>query len=118
MFMTSIELLPLRELNAECAPLPLDSLTSEAAESLARQLKALGDPTRLKLISMVSAHPSAEACVCDLQEPLGLSQPTVSHHLKSLVDAGFLHREKRGTWAYYSLVPGALERVASLVTSI
>lgn len=118
MYMTSIELLPLRELNADCAPLPLDAITSEAAENLARQLKALADPTRLKLVSMVAAHPSAEACVCDLQEPLGLSQPTVSHHLKTLVDAGFLHREKRGTWAYYSLVPGALERVAMLITTV
>lgn len=118
MFMTSIELLPLRELNAACTPLPLEAITPQAAEALARQLKALADPTRLKLVSMVAAHPSQEACVCDLQEPLGLSQPTVSHHLKTLVDAGFLHREKRGTWAYYSLAPGALHRVASLISAL
>ena len=66
---------------------------------------------------MVAAHDGAEACVCDLQEPLGLSQPTVPHHLKVLVDAGILHREKRGTWAYFSLIPGALESVAALLTS-
>ena len=118
MFMTSIELLPLRDLTERCAPVSLDAITTEAAEKLARQLKALADPTRLKLMSMVAAHPAAEACVCDLQEPLGLSQPTISHHLKTLVEAGFLHREKRGTWAYYSLVPGALEGVASLITTV
>ncbi|MET4097193.1 DNA-binding transcriptional ArsR family regulator [Arthrobacter sp. UYCu712] len=61
---------------------------------------------------------SGEACVCDLTEPLELGQPTVSHHLKILVDAGLLHREKRGTWAYYSLVPGALERTAAVVTGL
>ena len=116
--MTSIDLLPLRDVSENCAPQNLDAITPEAAEGLARQLKALADPTRLRLVSMVAAHPASEACVCDLQEPLGLSQPTVSHHLKTLVDAGFLRREKRGTWAYYSLVPGALDRVAALVTAV
>ncbi len=66
---------------------------------------------------MVARARGGEACVCDLQEPLGLSQPTVSHHLKVLVDAGILHREKRGTWAYFSLIPGALESVAALLIS-
>ena len=66
---------------------------------------------------MVAAHDGAEACVCDLQEPLGLSQPTVSHHLKVLVDAGFLSRTQRGTWAYFALVPGALDSVARLLVS-
>ena len=92
-----------------------EAMTQESAEVLAKSLKAIADPARLRLISMVAAHEGAEACVCDLQEPLGLSQPTPSHHLKVLVDAGILHREKRGTWAYFSLVPGALESVASLL---
>jgi ArsR family transcriptional regulator len=81
-------------------------------------LKALADPARLRLISMVAAHENAEACVCDLTEPLALGQSTVSHHLKVLVDAGFLSRDKRGTWAYYRLVPGALDSVARLLVTV
>jgi ArsR family transcriptional regulator len=67
---------------------------------------------------MVAAHEDAEACVCDLTEPLGLGQSTVSHHLKILVDAGYLTRSKRGTWAYYKLVPGALDGVARLLVTV
>lgn len=115
--MTTIELLPIQDVTACCAPVTTEAMTQESAEFLAKSLKAIADPARLRLISMVAAHEGAEACVCDLQEPLGLSQPTVSHHLKVLVDAGILHREKRGTWAYFSLVPGALESVAALLTS-
>lgn len=86
--------------------------TTPDAEALARSFKALADPTRLRLLTIVAASPSGEACVCDLVDPVGLSQPTVSHHLKILVDAGLLHREKRGVWAYYGLVPGAAQDVA------
>jgi len=85
------------------------------ADDLARSLKALADPARLRLISIVAASEGQEACVCDLTDPIGLSQPTVSHHLKVLTDAGFLTRAKRGTWAYYSLVPGALDSVSRLL---
>lgn len=100
-----------------CAPVTRDAIGADAAEKLARSLKALADPARLRLVSMVAAHADAEACVCDLTEPLGLSQPTVSHHLKVLVEAGLLSRDKRGTWAYYRLVPGALDSLAqSLIT--
>ena len=67
---------------------------------------------------MVAAHQDAEACVCDLTEPLGLSQPTVSHHLKVLVDAGILSRDKRGTWAYYKLVPGSLDALAEVLVTV
>ena len=74
-------------------------------------LKALADPARLRLLSLIASHDGAEACVCDLTEPVGLSQPTVSHHLKVLVDAGLVTRDKRGVWAYYALVPGALDAV-------
>ena len=95
-----------------CSPLQREPLSAEDARTLARTVKALADPTRLRLVSLVAAH-GGEACVCDLTEPVGLAQPTVSHHLKVLVEAGFLHREKRGVWAHYSLVPGALEQVTA-----
>lgn len=101
-----------------CAPPVREALAAEGAEKLARTLKAIADPARLRLISMVAAHDDAEACVCDLTEPLGLSQPTVSHHLKVLVDAGILSRDKRGTWAYYRLVPGALDALARSVVTV
>lgn len=111
------ELLPVIDVTACCSPLTREPLDQDNAVDLARSLKALADPARLRLISMVAAHDGAEACVCDLTEPLGLSQPTVSHHLKVLVDAGMLTRSKRGTWAYYRLVPGALDSVARLLVT-
>ncbi len=79
------------------------------AEALARVFKALSDPTRVRLVSLIAAHEAGEACVCDLIEPVGLSQPTVSHHLKQLVEAGLLSREQRGRWAYYRVVDRALD---------
>ena len=81
-------------------------------------MKALSDPARIRIVSMVAAHEDGEACVCDLTEPLELSQPTVSHHLKVLVDAGFLTRSKRGTWAYYRIAPGTLDALSSFLTSV
>ena len=113
--MTTIELLPVIEATTCCAPLTRDTLDAGQAAALAHGLKALADPTRLRLISIVAASAGEEACVCDLTEPVGLSQPTVSHHLKILVDAGYLTRTKRGTWSYYALVPGALDSVAKLL---
>lgn len=98
-----------------CAPLRREPLSAAAATELARTLKAIADPARLRLLSMVAAHDGGEACVCDLTEPLGLSQPTVSHHLRVLVDAGLLTRDKRGVWAYFALVPGALDAVAAVL---
>lgn len=98
-----------------CTPLTSEAIDSERADELAKKLKALADPTRLRLVSIVAASDDAEACVCDLIEPVGLSQPTVSHHLKILMDAGFLTRSKRGTWAYYKLVPGALGQLSQLL---
>lgn len=86
------------------------------AQRLAPVFKALGDPVRLRLLSIVVSGPDGEACVCELTDPIGLSQPTVSHHLKILVDAGLLEREQRAKWAYYRLVPGALDAVANLLT--
>jgi len=101
-----------------CAPFTREPLSAEGAELLARALKAMADPARLRLVSIVASSASGEVCVCDLTEPVGLSQPTVSHHLKILVDAGILHREKRGTWAYFSLVPGALDSLAGMLTRV
>ncbi len=112
------ELLPLRDLQACCAPITREVISDPNAASLARSMKALADPARIRLVSMVAAHHDGEACVCDLTEPLGLSQPTVSHHLKVLVDAGFLHRSKRGTWAYYRIVPGSLDALSSFLTAV
>jgi ArsR family transcriptional regulator len=94
------------------------ALGAEEAKQKALVFKALADPNRLRLLSIVKAESSGESCVCDLTDPLDLGQPTVSHHLKILVDAGLLHREKRGTWAYYSLVPGALDDVAGILASL
>lgn len=104
-----------RETEAPCcvASAGQDSLLAVDAEALAVRFKALSDPNRLRILSIVSSSPMAETCVCDLSEPLGLGQPTVSHHLKILVDAGLLNREKRGVWAYYSLVPGSLDALAA-----
>ena len=89
-----------------------------AADDLALTMKAIADPTRLRLLSFIATSPGAEACVCDLTAPVGLSQPTVSHHLRILTDAGFLEREKRGTWAYFRLQPQALGRAAAAIASI
>ena len=99
-----------------CAPLLTEPITAEQAAGLSRLLKALADPTRLRLVSMVAAHEGGEACVCELTEPLGLTQPTISHHLKVLIDAGILRRDKRGVWAYYAIVPSALDALAAALT--
>lgn len=104
------------DLTACCPPVTGNALDAEAAHGLAAVLRALAEPTRLRLVSLIAAHDGAEACVCDLTGPVALSQPTVSHHLKVLVDAGLLEREQRGRWAYYRLVPGALDALAALLT--
>ena len=116
--MPVMELLPVRDLQACCAPITREPVSVVNAASLAHSLKALADPARLRILSIVAASEGQETCVCNFTEPLDLSQPTVSHHLKVLVDAGFLEREKRGTWAYYRLVPGALDAVASLLATV
>ncbi|EYT56742.1 ArsR family transcriptional regulator [Leucobacter sp. UCD-THU] len=90
-----------------CAP-GVQPITDEHAADLARVFKALGDPARVKLFSLIVASASGEMCVCDLTDPVGLSQPTVSHHMKLLVDAGLVTREQRGRWAYYAPTPGPL----------
>ncbi len=100
-----------------CSPLARVPLSAAAADPLAGVLKALADPTRLRLLSLIQAHEGGEACGCDLIRPLGLSQPTISHHLKVLLDAGLVTRDKRGVWAYFTLVPGALDSLAAVISS-
>jgi ArsR family transcriptional regulator, arsenate/arsenite/antimonite-responsive transcriptional repressor len=100
---------------AWCSPMTSGILTHAEADQLARTLKAIADRTRLRLLSMVAARENGEACVCELIDPVGLSQGTVSHHMKVLVEAGLMTREPRGKWAYYAVVPEAL---ASLARSI
>ena len=100
-----------------CTPLLREPLSAGQADQLARVLKALADPVRLRLVSLVAAHEGGEACVCELTEPLSLSQPTVSHHLKILVEAGIFTRDKRGVWAYYALVPATMDALSAVLST-
>lgn len=97
-----------------CAPLAGSRLSVEEAAATAAVFKALADPHRVRIVNLLAAA-GEPVCVCDLTEPLGIAQPTVSHHLKKLVAAGLLRREQRGTWAYYSLDPHAIGRLAAIV---
>lgn len=117
--MTTSTLLPLTVTQAAacCSPLTREPLAADQADDLARSLKAIADPARLRLVSLIAASEGQEACVCDLTDLLDLGQPTVSHHLKVLTEAGYLTRSKRGTWAYYALVPGSLDAVARLLVT-
>ncbi|MCA1783100.1 MAG: ArsR/SmtB family transcription factor [Dermatophilaceae bacterium] len=114
----STSTLPLAQAASCSTPLVRQPLDAQQAGALSRTLKALADPTRLRLLSLIAAHESGEACVCDLTEPLDLSQPTISHHLKVLREAGLVTSERRGTWVHYTLVPGALHRVSALLAVI
>ena len=98
--------------HACCGTVAGGTLEPAQADRIARVFKALGDPTRVKLMSLIAAGEGGEACICDLTDPVGLSQPTVSHHMKLLVEAGLATREQRGKWAYFRVVDGALESAA------
>jgi ArsR family transcriptional regulator len=98
-----------------CAPLSAEPLTMEKAEQVAPLLKALADPVRLRLMSLVASRPGGEACVCDLNDAFDLSQPTISHHLKVLHEAGLVDRDKRGVWVYYRVRPQALASLGALI---
>ena len=100
-----------------CSPLLQAPLEGDDARQLAMGFKVLGDPARLRILSLVAAAPSEEMCVCEMVVPLELAQPTVSHHLKVLHEAGLLRREKRGTWAYYRVVPERLEALRSALST-
>ncbi|MEU0288215.1 ArsR/SmtB family transcription factor [Streptomyces sp. NPDC052492] len=97
-----------------CPPLTERPMTADEAETAARMFKALGDPVRLRLFSAVASHEGGEACVCDISD-VGVSQPTVSHHLKKLKEAGLLTSERRGTWVYYRVEPSVLAAMGQLL---
>lgn len=99
-----------------CPPLTAEPLTADQAQLVAPLLKALADPVRLRLMSLVASHPGGEACVCDLAGAFDLSQPTISHHLKVLHETGLLEREKRGVWVYYRARADALASLATLIS--
>ncbi|MEH1129278.1 ArsR/SmtB family transcription factor [Micromonospora sp. CPCC 206061] len=99
-----------------CAPITEDRIPAETATVLAPAFKALGDPVRLQLMSMIASAPDGEICVCDLTPAFTLSGPTISHHLKTLREAGLVTAERRGTWVYYRAQPGLMRQLASLLT--
>jgi ArsR family transcriptional regulator len=98
-----------------CPPLSREPLSRDQAAQVAPLLKALADPVRLRLMSLIASHPGCEACVCDLNAAFDLSQPTISHHLKVLHEAGLLARDKRGVWAYYRARTEALASLGTLI---
>jgi ArsR family transcriptional regulator, arsenate/arsenite/antimonite-responsive transcriptional repressor len=104
--------------DAEACSTPLvgEPISEGAAAELAQVFRALGDPVRLRLVSLIGAHQGGEVCVCDLTTAFALTQPTISHHLKVLREAGIIDCERRGTWVYYWVVPAALERMAALLS--
>ena len=98
-------------------PLTGQPLDESAAAGLAQIFRALGDPVRLRLVSLIGAHQGGEVCVCDLTSAFNLTQPTISHHLKVLREAGIIESQRRGTWVYYRLIPAALERMGALLSA-
>ena len=100
-----------------CVPLSREPITVDQAATVVPMLKAIADPARLRLLSLVLSHEGGEACVCDLLPHFDLSQPTISHHLKVLHEAGLVDREKRGTWVYYIARPEAMAALAGLFTA-
>ena len=113
--MTAVKLI--QEIEACCSPLLSAPLGEEDAETLAAALQALADPARLRLLSLIASCPDSEACGCDLTTPVGLSQPTVSHHLKVLLEAGLLDRERRGKWVYFRVRPEPLASLRSALSA-
>lgn len=103
------EMQPIPTIASSCPPLLQGPLQPEDADRLAAALRVIADPARLRLLGLIRAQPGEEACVCHLTEPLGLTQPTVSHHLKVLRGAGLVEREQRGSWAFYRVVDRALD---------
>jgi ArsR family transcriptional regulator len=112
-----IELTPVQTV-ACCSPLVQEPIPAEQADRIAPLLKALADPVRLRLLSLVASHQDGEACQCDLQDAFELSQPTISHHLKVLHDVGLLDREKRGVWAFYRARTDVLTGLAELLGGV
>ena len=100
-----------------CSPMVREPLGEPDAKSLAAMFKALSDPVRLRLLSLIASHEGGEACVCDLTGAFDVTQPTISHHLRVLREAGLIGSERRGTWVYYWVLPQALERLGSLLST-
>jgi ArsR family transcriptional regulator len=98
-----------------CSPLTHQPLTEDQSVDLAHLFKALGDPVRLRLLSLIASHVGGEACVCDLADAFDLTGPTISHHLRVLREAGIISGERRGTWVYYRVAPGVLQRLSSVL---
>jgi ArsR family transcriptional regulator, arsenate/arsenite/antimonite-responsive transcriptional repressor len=116
----ALDLIPAgsRAIAEACAiPLVRKPIDEAAAARLAQMFKALADPVRLRLVSLIGAHQGGEVCVCELAEAFELTQPTISHHLKVLREAGIIDSERRGTWVYYRLEPAALERMGALLSA-
>ena len=116
-FIEVCQYVPMAKSSPCCPPVLQSRLGRRNAEELATAFRALADPARLCLLSFIAAQPEGEACVCHLTAPTGLSQPTVSHHLKILNEAGLLDRERRGTWVYYRLVPERLEALRAALAA-
>jgi ArsR family transcriptional regulator, arsenate/arsenite/antimonite-responsive transcriptional repressor len=111
--------LPLAAMDACCAPLTHDPLTADQAVELSRLFKAMADPVRLRLLSLIASHGGGEACVCDLTGAFDLTAPTISHHLKVLRESGLITGERRGTWVYYRVHPEVLARLSAvLITDV
>ena len=109
--------LPLSDISAcRYAPVVREPLSTEAATDVAAKLKALADPIRLRLFSLVASHAGGEACVCDISGDFDVTQPTISHHLKVLRDAGLLASERRASWVYYSVVPEVLRNLSAVLS--
>jgi ArsR family transcriptional regulator len=108
--------LPVLQVPACCTPMVREPLSEQDAKSLAAVFKALSDPVRLRLLSLIASFAGGEACVCDLTGPFDVSQPTISHHLRVLREAGLIDCERRGTWVYYWVLPGALGRLGTLLS--
>ncbi|GAB2814155.1 metalloregulator ArsR/SmtB family transcription factor [Actinoallomurus bryophytorum] len=103
------------DVTACCAPLTREPLNAAEADELAPLFKAIADPVRLRLLSLIACHEGGEACVCDLTGAFELTAPTISHHLKVLKQAGLIDSERRGTWVYYWIKPAALERLSAIL---
>ena len=109
--------LPLVAMDVCCAPLAREPLTAEQSVDLSRLFKAMADPVRLRLLSLIASHAGGEACVCDLTDAFDLTAPTISHHLKVLRESGLITGDRRGTWVYYRVHPEVLARLSTVLQS-
>lgn len=116
-WVTNQKLLPVLEPDAAecCAPLACEPLSAAGAEELAALFKAVADPVRLRLLSMIACHPGGESCVCDLTPAFAMTAPSISYHLKILREAGLITSERRGTWVYYRVMPEVMARMSAVL---